>query len=686
MAVPGDPNYRYSVNEYPTTGTQTNFEVSFAGGYISREYVKVRITDAIGDITYPAFEWVGDFTIVISPAPAAGGTLLIYRETPADTPIVDFTDGAIINEAALDINARQAVHLAAETRDITGSIPTLEALQSVQNALSYALSRSNHTGVQPIASVTGLQAALDTKISYGSTFIDPRRSGAIGNMLANDLGPMQTAFDLAKATGLPIRGGPVTYAVNGGLTVSSANGFFIEELSLKQIKAVNDINLRTIMFSGCDRVHISGLKINRGTGAAFGALNDSAAIYLAGGSGHRINGVEITGNGKGSTFVVSGTSASVYANVYCHDMLYDDATATDDQLQGILATGNYLCNFVTCQVRGLGGNGNVSFRRYTRGFAASMNNRCSFIGCLVADVDQGIDFSGSDGNVFCSIMGCIIDNPTTWGIKLANSAFGCVVSGCIITSPGLSGVVIQGPSAAGLPLKGEDILVTGCKVYNTGANGFAGAKAAFRVVDGGFDLAYPQNIRFVDCEAYDTQNTPTMQYGFLNSIAPNLTLQKFVTAVNCRSFRHTVAEISGFHYFDVSLSGIAPVSVLNTTPTVMVWDVERYDGCDMHDPAFPSRIRAPVRGWYKVEAWGNFALNANGARRVVLGLNGAIQSYTSRTFVANNLTQQCAPTQMEIWLEAGDYIEVTFEQSSGGALDLVRADSGFSMRYLHNVR
>jgi len=165
MAEPGDPNYRYSVNEYPTNGVQTEFELSFAGGYISRDYVKARYTDALGGVIYPAFEFIGDYQVSISPALASGGTIMFYRDTPSADPVVDFADGAIINEASLDINARQAVHLAAETRDIVGSIPSLDTLQSVQAALDFTVNRANQTGIQPLDTVEGLPDALNSKVS-----------------------------------------------------------------------------------------------------------------------------------------------------------------------------------------------------------------------------------------------------------------------------------------------------------------------------------------------------------------------------------------------------------------------------------------------------------------------------------------------------------------------------------------
>lgn len=115
-----------SVNEYPTDGVLTNFEVNFAGGYISQEHVQVRYLTALGVATEPIFTWAGPFTISVVPAPAAGGKLRIYRVTPADVPLVNFSDGSVVNEATLDLNAKQAVFLAAEVRDVVSTAPDLD--------------------------------------------------------------------------------------------------------------------------------------------------------------------------------------------------------------------------------------------------------------------------------------------------------------------------------------------------------------------------------------------------------------------------------------------------------------------------------------------------------------------------------------------------------------------------------
>lgn len=110
-----DPSYRYSINEFTGDGTQTEWEINFAGGFISRDHVKAYITDAAGTSVVVSITWVSDTTI--TQAVPAGSVLTVRRATPKEAPLADFTDGSVVSEANLDTNANQAVFIAAEASD-----------------------------------------------------------------------------------------------------------------------------------------------------------------------------------------------------------------------------------------------------------------------------------------------------------------------------------------------------------------------------------------------------------------------------------------------------------------------------------------------------------------------------------------------------------------------------------------
>lgn len=129
-----------SLNEYVCDGIKTQFEISFAGGYLSRDHVVAIVADgkdANGNLINEVqvdFVWVSEYSVSISPAVAASKILRIYRNTPFNAPIVDFSDGSVITEATLDINAKQAVFLAAELRDRFGTVvdPALTAVYATE--------------------------------------------------------------------------------------------------------------------------------------------------------------------------------------------------------------------------------------------------------------------------------------------------------------------------------------------------------------------------------------------------------------------------------------------------------------------------------------------------------------------------------------------------------------------------
>lgn len=110
----------YTQNHWLADGTDTIWNFNFADGYISRDYVKAFYADELGNRTYISLvdsDFIGDYQLSIVPAVPAGYTLVIYRDTPKDGPLVDFEAGAKVKESNLDLMARQAIHVAAEVMD-----------------------------------------------------------------------------------------------------------------------------------------------------------------------------------------------------------------------------------------------------------------------------------------------------------------------------------------------------------------------------------------------------------------------------------------------------------------------------------------------------------------------------------------------------------------------------------------
>lgn len=108
----------YSYNRFSGNGSQTIWAINFSGGYLSRGHVHAVIEDPATRIRTPAaLSFVGPSTVSVAPAVPAGLVLEIYRDTPKDRPLVDFTDGAVLDEGNLDTTTRQAIFVAQEVFD-----------------------------------------------------------------------------------------------------------------------------------------------------------------------------------------------------------------------------------------------------------------------------------------------------------------------------------------------------------------------------------------------------------------------------------------------------------------------------------------------------------------------------------------------------------------------------------------
>lgn len=118
------PGYRYATQKYPGDGVTTDFEFNFVGGYISKDHVTayemVNLTRKETPISSVDFEVVGtnQFRLLNGRTIPVGHSLVIRRDTPKGLPMVDYNDGAILNEYNLDMSNEQNVFSVAELIDL----------------------------------------------------------------------------------------------------------------------------------------------------------------------------------------------------------------------------------------------------------------------------------------------------------------------------------------------------------------------------------------------------------------------------------------------------------------------------------------------------------------------------------------------------------------------------------------
>lgn len=237
-----DAGFKYSIATYELDGVQTQFEFNFSGGYIRREHIKAYTRNALGVNTdLPAgFTWIGPNTIEITPALAASkGTLFVYRDTPKDVPIVDFTDGAIINEKNLDTMSQQSIFGAGEVIDrfadvnqvsilalatanaavVTADATTAVAAAAVTTAEA-AETKADAAVVTANSAQTAAAAAVTTANSANATAlgIDGKAQEALDNSEA-----AVTTADEAKTTADGLAASIATANSNASAAVTTAN-------------------------------------------------------------------------------------------------------------------------------------------------------------------------------------------------------------------------------------------------------------------------------------------------------------------------------------------------------------------------------------------------------------------------------------------------------------------------------
>lgn len=139
MATP-DPQLRYATDVFDADGVTTDWQISFVGGYIEPSNVYAMsgivdpetqlLTDRINHDVVILDEQENYSTVRVAPAVAAGRKLYIYRSTPVQQMLVDYTDGSIITKKNLNLANDQLLKIIQEMFDSL-NIATLSIDQQV---------------------------------------------------------------------------------------------------------------------------------------------------------------------------------------------------------------------------------------------------------------------------------------------------------------------------------------------------------------------------------------------------------------------------------------------------------------------------------------------------------------------------------------------------------------------------
>ncbi|KVM61729.1 hypothetical protein WJ58_04000 [Burkholderia ubonensis] len=183
------------------------FTFNFAGGYISKDHVKAYVYDTVAGTTAPQIitpnMWSGPNQITFPAAFPNTQYLVIYRDTPKDTPLVSFANGAILNEPNLDEMAEQSVFAAAETQDRFDLVNDGSTI-AIHNAAT-ALSQSNKA-ISDSSAATATSAAAKSTADAAKTVAD----GA--NATASAASDTANGIDAKASTALSNSSSAVTTA------------------------------------------------------------------------------------------------------------------------------------------------------------------------------------------------------------------------------------------------------------------------------------------------------------------------------------------------------------------------------------------------------------------------------------------------------------------------------------------
>lgn len=168
------PGYRYATQKYLGDGVTRDFEFNFSGGYLDRSHVLVFIMDNLNRVPVQVdpglLVFIGPNQIRIPEAQPNTKTIIIRRETPKEGPLLDFTDGAILNEKNLNTTTEQAVFGAAEMVDYVADL--IDLINGINDdaidALNFAL-QALAIAQQALAIAQAADAKSDEALALAQT-------------------------------------------------------------------------------------------------------------------------------------------------------------------------------------------------------------------------------------------------------------------------------------------------------------------------------------------------------------------------------------------------------------------------------------------------------------------------------------------------------------------------------------
>lgn len=516
--------------------------------------------------------------------------------------------------------------------------------------------------------------------------VTPQMFEGVGDGKTDDTDAINEAVAAARAFGVPLFGGGLTYAVDGNIDLGDI--FHIENIKFKQLDP-GKANRRTLTSSTCLYGRLTNVTVDRNgdgtfTGGTIPAIDDAEiGIRIACDTDGRIyiEGCTVTGAGFGGGIAVYNAGMASIKGNRIYSMMAGSPTyiaLTDDAIEGI-KVGNCQCTEISGNViNGLSTEytGHAEWSRFTRAISVSGGaaSGLTIENNTISNIDQAIDISGNLNPKRINVTGNKVAAALTWGVKCANSAKEIVISGNNLTQCGIAGVVVSAPNesiaSSGVSLVNCSgaVTITGNIIREIGDNNpgiCATDISGVLIVKGHSDYAgYPRDIRIFN---NDIEGNGAMLYGIKSDVV--YSGGPGIVEANNRIETYTTARVLAVQYDNVNLYNSANFSVPNNTVTAVTFTAEDDDNSAM--AALPaSSVTIRRTGFYNIEAQVFWAGNVTGDRVLYLYKSGSPIARARSVAIppANDFTQ--AISRDRLFLTAGDTISLRVNQNSGGALNI----------------
>jgi len=313
----------YATNNFTGNGTTTTWNINFADGYLSTADVKARYVDNTGAFVDIAITSVVGNVVTISPAQPAGRVFSIYRDTQKSQPLVDFADGAILNETNLDVLATQAVMVAAEASDLANGLVGVSygAQADADAALAASSSAAASAAAAQVSAAAAQSAATAAQTSAGNAVATANTANSNASAAVSTANTANTN----ASTALTTANNASTTANTALTTANSANSTAGTALSTANTASTNASNAVTTANSANSTASTANTNATNAVSTANNALSvangiDAKATTALNNSNNAVttaNAAAATANaidGKAQTALDNSNSAVTTAN------------------------------------------------------------------------------------------------------------------------------------------------------------------------------------------------------------------------------------------------------------------------------------------------------------------------------------------------------------------------------------